>query len=232
MSDESRQACYERAERAEQERKDHNAKVERHQKINDCHRGAMIPARHRVATIAEAGPWWDKVQALQSHTGTGYLFSLIGKRGTGKTQLAVHLLLISCNAARLCLYAKEMDIFLDIRSSYDTKGLTEQVRVDYWVKTKLLVIDELQERGNSTWEDRMLVHIIDKRYDAQLDTILISNLTESRFESALGPSITSRIMECGGHVVCDWLSFRESKQAAHSSIPVADRMKGLEVTRD
>ena len=29
MSDESRQACYERAERAEQERKDHCAKVER-----------------------------------------------------------------------------------------------------------------------------------------------------------------------------------------------------------
>ena len=65
-------------------------------------------------------------------------------------------------------------------------------------RARILVLDEIQERGNTEWEDRVLTHLIDKRYGAMLPTILIANLKPNELKERLGPSIIDRMHEGGG----------------------------------
>lgn len=103
-----------------------------------------------------------------------------------------------------------MEFFLDIKASFraDSKVTEKQVIADY-VRPKLLIIDETQERGETRWEDGLLTHMIDRRYREEKDTLLISNQTREAFTESIGPSIASRIIETGGIVLCNWPSFRK-----------------------
>ena len=108
-----------------------------------------------------------------------------------------------------------MQIFTDIRRAYTkAEELTEAEMVDLYVRPRLLVIDEIQERGGSDWEDRLLTHIIDRRYGQMKDTILIGNLTREEFECAMGASVCDRLTETGGMIVCNWPTFRVAKMEA------------------
>jgi DNA replication protein DnaC len=92
-----------------------------------------------------------------------------------------------------------MGIFLRIRDAYAKRtSETEGSIVDELSKCRLLVIDEIQERSSSEWEDRIITHIIDRRYGATLPTIIIGNLTPEFMEKNLGESIVSRVSETGG----------------------------------
>jgi DNA replication protein DnaC len=72
----------------------------------------------------------------------------------------------------------------------------------------LLVIDELQERGESDFENHKQTHIVDARYSRELPTILIANYTREEFAASVSPSILDRIRENGIGVFFDWPSFR------------------------
>jgi len=58
------------------------------------------------------------------------------------------------------------------------------------------------------WEDRMLTALVDYRYSQKRDTVLISNLKRDEFETSMGNSILSRMVEAGGIIECGWPSFR------------------------
>jgi DNA replication protein DnaC len=98
---------------------------------------------------------------------------------------------------------------MDIKETYSQKSnLTEKQVVEIFRKPKLLVIDEISERAETDWENLILVHLIDKRYDSANDTILIGNFTRDNFIKSVGASISSRITECGGIIECNWDSLR------------------------
>jgi DNA replication protein DnaC len=105
-------------------------------------------------------------------------------------------------------YTRAMDAFLTIRKSYSTGG-SEFDAMKRFTDPRLLVIDEMQERSDTPFEDRVLVNIIDNRYGRMLDTVLIANSTPEQFAKAVGPSIYSRASEVGAVVECNWPSFRE-----------------------
>ena len=88
-------------------------------------------------------------------------------------------------------------------------GPSEKATVSKLIDAALLVIDEAHERSDSAWENSTLANVVDRRYDAERATILVSNLTKAAFAQAIGPSIVSRIHEAGETVVCDWGSFRQ-----------------------
>lgn len=90
-----------------------------------------------------------------------------------------------------------MDLFLDVRSTYGHTERTERQVLATYIDTPLLVLDEIQERGDTAFEDRLLNYVIDKRYDAKRETVLISNLTLPEFGKSIGNSIASRPTECG-----------------------------------
>jgi DNA replication protein DnaC len=166
------------------------------------------PQRHLRCVLAESPQWMAQYKNLVDGFGHGRITMLVGPRGTGKTQLAVELIKHVCGLAKSALYIKAMGCFIKLRASYQTDGVSESQVIGGFVRPKLLVVDAMEERGNSQWEDRVLNHIIDLRYDAELDTVLISNLTQKQFDDSLGSSIVSRANESGGTVVCDWESFR------------------------
>jgi DNA replication protein DnaC len=133
-------------------------------------------------------------------------------RGTGKTQLGVCAIKEVSIQGRLSLYCKAFDFFLDIRDKYK-KGSEESEKSTLvkYLKPSLLVIDAVENRSDSPWENLLLNHMIDLRYDAVLDTVMITNQVPKQIEATMGPSIVSRANENGLVLECKWESFRGKK---------------------
>jgi len=190
--------------------------LQRRGRIDRARSLAGVPARHRTPIEKATGPWKEKRDAIKRRLGTGMVAGLLGPRGTGKTQMACDLIWFVCDLGGMGgRYATAMDIFLDVRSTYHGSGRrTEQtVLSDFWLPD-LLVIDEVHERGETAWEDRLLTHLVDARYRDKRDTILVGNQTVHEFKAAMGSSIISRMVETGGLWVCDWDSFRKPRSEA------------------
>lgn len=193
---------------------------------------AGLPKRHCDTEVERSGPWTKTYAELSAMLGTGTLCAMLGPRGTGKTRMAVSLArkVISAELQRPdrpvsdtdarrpppggwrlhapVVYIKAMSLFLSIREAYRKEGPTEIGVLGRFRAPRLLIVDEIQERANSEWEDRMLVHLVDLRYDDRKDTVLIGNLKPDDLAASLGTSIISRIREAGTVVECCWPSFR------------------------
>lgn len=153
--------------------------------------------------------WNNAYDALKAKLGSGFTVALVGKRGPGKTQIAVELMREATARLRASYYCTAMDYFSRIKDGFHSDR-TERLRdaQAFFVKPLLLVLDEIHVRSDSAWEDNMLIDLIGKRYNAVLDTILISNQTIEEFERSIGPSILDRLNETGGIIEANWRSFR------------------------
>lgn len=194
-------------------------------------RRSKAPRRQLDTQPDGSGAWGEVVASINSMMLSGFIVALLGDRGTGKTQAAVEVMRTAAAIAAgrnrrarersgapftdttPVVYAKALDVFINIRATYNGGDESEKKVIEQYAKPMLLVIDELQERGNTAWEDRLLTHIIDTRYSSGLDTILIANLNPEEFRKAVGPSIYSRIVETGMVIECDWPSFRKPRSA-------------------
>ncbi len=193
---------------------------ERHQKASTLWGKSQVPSRHAAFEIPVEGPWREEYDHLKEKIGTGFLYVIMGNRGTGKTQLGTALIGRCCfKLLRPAMYIKALDIFIALREAYRKEGDAESQVINRFIKPKLLVIDAMEERGETPFEDRLLNHIIDKRYDNMDDTLLITNQTPEAFVTSAGPSIISRIHETGDKIVCDWTSFRTKPAAALVGTP-------------
>jgi Cdc6-like AAA superfamily ATPase len=173
---------------------------------------ANIPKRHSwivPRTEDERSKlWWTAADKLLARVGGGCLVALLGPRGTGKTQAAVGAIGYGAKAQRTALYAKAFDVFLDVRATYARQDQAERDALEKYIRPDILVLDEIQQRGETVWEDRILAYLIDRRYDAMVDTILIGNLTPDALADSLDPSIVDRLRETGGILEFNWTSFR------------------------
>lgn len=177
-----------------------------------------FPKRHTDTKWNPAPAWVDGwTVLLRTVAGDGgSLSAIVGGRGVGKTQMATAIARLVCvdESSKKpmkdtpSVYDKAMGIFVAIRQAMKTdEGELSAIRK--YVTPRLLVIDEIQERGETEWEDRVLTHIIDKRYDdPSKHTIIVGNCTPESAAKALGSSVVSRIKERGQFIVCDWPSFR------------------------
>jgi DNA replication protein DnaC len=175
---------------------------------------ANVPKRFLSASLDEVSelpddavaPYRAAVDALRALLSQGVTLALVGRRGPGKTHMACALVNAFCRAGRSGVYLHAMDYFQELKKTYGDRSRRDesQVEIDY-VRPELLVVDELHERGDTPWEDRMLTRLINKRYENELATVLIANLTPGEFEKRVGTSIVDRT---SGVVVCDWPSLR------------------------
>jgi DNA replication protein DnaC len=85
--------------------------------------------------------------------------------------------------------------------------------IQEYCEAALLVIDEVQVRAETKFEDDKLTAIIDARYAADMPTILISNYTWEKLASTLSPAVIDRIEENGAKLLFNWESFRRKQQA-------------------
>jgi DNA replication protein DnaC len=165
--------------------------------------------RLRNSAAKADNEWARTYSRLREKLEDGSIIVLLGNRGTGKTQMAVDLLSDICDQLHSVRYLKMMDLFREIRCCYRKDGPNEVSVVDAFCKVWGLVLDEAHERSDSEWENRTLTNIIDRRYDNNKTTILVSNMAAEPFAKAIGDSAISRIRECGEVVICNWPSFRK-----------------------
>lgn len=164
--------------------------------MNAIPKSTGVPDRYREPWARPANKTWgDRFENLMNILKTGGTVAMAGTRGTGKTRLACEAL--RDGARRSGCYSTAMGIFLEIRESFKSNGPSELEIVTGLSESSLLIIDEIQERGNTEWEDRLLTHILDLRYGAMRPTIIIGNLTAEALLESLGSSITSRLNETG-----------------------------------
>jgi chromosomal replication initiation ATPase DnaA len=190
---------------------------ERQAKVASLIAGAAVPPRYKDAGLLgnpgarpTDNPGYCAANvALQGLATTSGIVGLIGGRGTGKTWLSCGLVLDFCREGRRAVYTNAFDYFLELRSTFDDGSKMTQERVEAkYVRPALLVLDELHERGDTAWEDRTLTRIVNKRYENNLATVLISNQTPEEFVARVGPSIADRIHDGGGVILCEWASLR------------------------
>lgn len=172
---------------------------------------SQAPDKHREMRpeASESAEWNAKWCELAGALGKGTLAVIIGTRGGGKTQMGVCAIRQACKELRPALYAKALDFFLEVRGTYrkDSQKIEQDI-IERYCDPELLVIDAIENRSDSPFENLLLNHLVDKRYDKNRDTILIGNYNEQEFAASMGPSIVDRIHECGIKILCNWKSFR------------------------
>lgn len=170
------------------------------------------PKRHCIMDeLDRSGEWGQVADKLEEKlaSGSGILVALVGKRGAGKTQLAVELMKANTTRMKSALYVSTTEWFMAIKATY-RKG-SDQTEIDVikqYRKPNLLVLDEYGRRGDTEWENNLLFELLDKRYADMHSTILISNQSSADLIESLGRSLSSRLMETGGIVECEWQSWR------------------------
>jgi len=204
--------------REREERKRHEHHVE------ELIQRAGVPERYRTASLEPEfvrplpndvclsyARVVEKAIALRDRPG---ILALLGPRGVGKTWIACGLVLDFCRATppRSARYLHAMDYFIGLKGTYaERSGTTEGRYETNHLRPALLVIDELHERGDTAWEDRMLTRLIVKRHEMRLATLLLSNDDLQQFSKRIGDSVMSRMKDdAGGAAICDWRSLRGS----------------------
>lgn len=189
-----------------------------------------FPTRFKDIPLPTDGPWFEAAKKAHLALKAGGIVVLYGDRGTGKTFMAYDLAQQAFEFSdplfpadeftpakpRPAIYRTAMRVFLEIRDTFrHGSEKSELALMDEFSEAALLVIDEVQERGESTFEDQKLTAIIDARYQHCRPTLIIGNYAiKAEFSASVSPSILSRIQEVGGIIHCAWPSFRANPPKA------------------
>ncbi|HYE20116.1 MAG TPA: ATP-binding protein [Tepidisphaeraceae bacterium] len=168
-----------------------------------------IPLFYEATTGSSGRTYGQAAAALYDLHDYPGIVALIGHRGTGKTWMSCAAVQDFCRRGQRAFYMNAFDYFIELKSTFDDGSRMTQAKVEEkYLRPKLLVLDEVHERGDTPWEDRTLTRIVNKRYEAELATVLVSNQTPEQFADRVGASIADRIHDGGGVIVCDWASLR------------------------
>jgi len=162
--------------------------------------------------LDRSGRWGETEKMILARLGSeeGLLLGLIGPRGLGKTQLAVEAIRHTTGVLlRSARYVTATDLALEISATY-RDGATESERdvIARYRRPHLLVIDEYHLRSGGERETRLFEELLDKRYCARKDTILVATQPREDFRVNIGSSAASRMKETGALIECDWQSYR------------------------
>lgn len=133
---------------------------------------------------------------------------LCGKSGTGKTHLAM------CLTKDGATYRRLPDIFREVRVDLSS----EQKVINHYGAVKYLILDEVGRQKFTPFEKDLFFEIIDKRWNYQRPTTLITNQDEKEFTDEYGKAIVDRLRPV--IVRFSWESKREKLNM--NKIPVED----------
>jgi DNA replication protein DnaC len=187
-----------------------------------------FPKRYENAPPAEGDGWHANYAQALAAIDSGGIAIMYGGHGTGKTRMAWELAKnhrsarpnaptggtgwTATTVRRPMLYTTAVNLFSDIKSSYHRDSpKSEKEIVETYVDAALLVIDEIQERAETEFENSKLTAIIDARYQNERPTIIISNYSRQKLAASLSPAVIDRIRENGCGLAFDWESFRKTK---------------------
>lgn len=149
-------------------------------------------------------------EQFPSHFRAGRSLLLTGNVGCGKTHLASAIVRTVVADRCRALIIPASDIISIARASMvPESGYTDRDVVVHLGGLDLLVIDEVGCQKGSDYELGLLHAIIDRRYQAVLPTVLISNLGVDGLRSYIGDRALDRLRQNGGMAVgFTWASMR------------------------
>ena len=196
--------------------------------------GGGLPKRFWYEII----DWTNKAQhrvfqrVKSTLQGEGSIVALVGKRGTGKTTIIAqimidriltwhhwHSLHVKERTGRapqgLGKYFKCIEVSAKMKANYSDSGTINGEEIEMYrdrlTSCSLLILDEKHDADELRVTDRILTDVLDRRYSARKDSIIISNQSEQEFRDTTNDSILSRISEHGLIIPCEWESFRTQK---------------------
>jgi DNA replication protein DnaC len=124
------------------------------------------------------------------------VFITSARPGTGKTHLAVATIsnYLSTGAKKDTLRFKTSpQIFLSIKSVFNSDSKTEEDVIRKYTEVDFLVIDDIGVEKVSDWSLQVWYMIIDERYSMMKPTLYTSNLSIGNIADTLGARIASRL---------------------------------------
>lgn len=187
-------------------------------RVIDARRFCAVPARYAGASLddlshipADAqGKYRSAAAALLRLVREPGIIALVGEIGSGKTHLACALVNEMVGAGRMARYISAKGYIDAVRETYSPNATRtiHQVEMEH-VRAELLVLDELQVRGETDNEQMLLMRLIDMRYQSKRSTVLIANFqSRDEFMQKIDARIADRMHDGGGVFVCDWQSLR------------------------
>lgn len=204
----ARQAHLEASKRAEAERKDLQAK-----------RSAGVPARFDGKTLESFRATTEgQRKALEVATrlveciregrqAPNLIFQ--GKPGTGKTHL-------SCGVTSALYRTHKVrridlpDLIREIRATWQKGSEHSEMHVlDWFGSIDLLILEEVGTGSGSDDERARVFQVINRRYEAMLPTVVVTNLTLLELRDEMGERVLDRLREGERAVIAfDWESMR------------------------
>jgi DNA replication protein DnaC len=185
-----------------------------------------FPKRYEDAPECVGDAWWAHYRLALTTIDSGGIVVMYGPPGTGKTRMSYEIAKkctpkdshfatggMGWNCGRKdrpAIYTTAVDLFMEIRDTFRPDSeQSEMSVVKKYTEAGLLVLDEIQERGETPFEDRKITSIIDARYQNERPTILISNYSREEFASKLSAAVLDRIRENGCGLHFNWTSYRK-----------------------
>lgn len=158
--------------------------------------------------------WGRKIAEIKNKIGTGTTLVFRGPPGTGKTQMAIELLIHAItNLDLTAKFTTFSDLQLSLKGTFGKGG--EGDVIASMIKPQVLVIDEFdwcstrKEKVTDDYWQGVIYHIINHRYNDCTDTILTSNKSADEFNLTTIAPLLSRIQETGGILTTDgWTDWR------------------------
>ncbi len=105
-------------------------------------------------------------------------------------------------------YTPAYGFFLELRSTFGEQGRTQLDLFKRYLSYQLLVMDEINVRSESAWENNTLHYLIDQRCQRELATLILSNKPREELLMYFKGAIASRVSEQGAIIDCDWCDLR------------------------
>ncbi|PNG28974.1 ATP-binding protein [Pseudomonas protegens] len=165
------------------------------------------PTAGQAKALAECR---DYAERFPEHYRAGRSLLLTGNVGCGKTHLATAIVRTVVEDGAQPLLVTAGDIVSIARASMvPGSGYMDRDVIVHLGGLDLLVIDEVGCQKGSEYELGLLHGIIDRRYQAVLPTVLISNLSIDGLKTYIGDRALDRLRQSGGKAVgFTWSSMR------------------------
>jgi DNA replication protein DnaC len=141
------------------------------------------------------------VAEVDSAEGAGNM-ALLGPPGTGKTHLAIGLLLVVAESLIRGQYVHWPGLILTLNTSHD-RGECERLRLEPLLTTPLLILDDCGRESLTPYMTTWLDRILDARWVGRLATVFTANLRRPELVAWMGPAGASRVQAS-----CRWVTMQ------------------------
>ncbi len=167
--------------------------------------------QHKIKKIVERyiATFTDRLKA-------GNCLVFCGKPGTGKTMLSLIIYQALAQAGFTVGYEPSLQFLRRLREKEFESDAAFNSQLNMYLQKSFLILDEITEGvGKSCypadWERKLLLTLINARYERQLCTLAISNMSKQAMLERLGDPTVDRLIENGLFLAFDWHSYRKQQ---------------------